>query len=99
MTGVRLVGCADCVRSKIKRKGAIMARTKYKNGDEVGLSCGCDGCNPAMINGVLCHEHGCPYAWKDRQVSCRECGFGFYPAERGAVYCADCLAELEVCNA
>lgn len=41
-------------------------RTHYRNGDEIQLKhCGCDGCNPCMINGVLCHETGCPYAWKD----------------------------------
>lgn len=29
---------------------------------------GCDQCVAAMINGVFCHEHGCPNAvgWTDR---------------------------------
>ncbi len=43
-------------------------RTHYNNGDEIELKhCGCDGCNPCMINGVLCHERSCPYAWKDEK--------------------------------
>jgi hypothetical protein len=41
-------------------------RTHYRNGDEIGLQyCGCDGCSPCMVDGVLCHEHGCPDAWRD----------------------------------
>lgn len=43
----------------------------------------CDQCEAAMINGVFCHEHGCPNrsARYDResetwvkQTECRECG-------------------------
>lgn len=45
-------------------------RTHYLNGDEIGLQhTGCDGCSPSMIQGVLCHETGCPYAWKDDEES------------------------------
>lgn len=45
-------------------------RTHYRNGEEIGLKhTGCDGCTPLMINGVLCHETGCPYAWKDDPAS------------------------------
>ena len=41
-------------------------RTHYKNGDEISLvHGGCDGCSPSSVNGVICHEHGCPDAWKD----------------------------------
>jgi hypothetical protein len=66
-------------------------RTNYRNGDEISLSCGCDGCSPSMINGVLCHESGCPDAWKDRPVSCFECGCQFYRTE--SIHqrnCSDC---------
>lgn len=44
---------------------------------------GCDQCEAAMINGVFCHERGCPNAgsrWSEatgewvRQRECRECG-------------------------
>ena len=54
----------------------------------------CDSCNPSRINGVFCHERGCPNdgkSWdKERQqwvkyVPCRECG---YEVEVGE-YC-DC---------
>lgn len=43
----------------------------------------CDQCEALMINGVFCHEHGCPNSCKtwveDREdwvrfVECRECG-------------------------
>ena len=41
-------------------------RTHYRNGDEIHLKgCGCDGCQPLMIQGILCHETGCPFEWKD----------------------------------
>jgi hypothetical protein len=63
-------------------------RTHYKNGDEVGLTaCGCDGCSPSMVNGVLCHEQGCPDAWKDKMRKCLECGCSFYPTSREQLLC------------
>lgn len=69
-----------------------MARTKYRNGDPITLSCGCDSCSPIRVNGVLCHEAGCRDAWRDYQVDCRECGFEFYPVHRGERICPDCVA-------
>lgn len=33
----------------------------------------CTSCNAVGINGILCHEHGCPEA-KDRRKTCFECG-------------------------
>ena len=68
-------------------------RTNYRNGDEISLSCGCDGCSPSMINGVLCHEGGCPDAWRDRAVACFECGCDFYQTERYQRTCPDCGDE------
>jgi hypothetical protein len=42
----------------------------------------CDQCEAAMINGVFCHETGCPNTLKTYRdglwiavVTCRECGF------------------------
>lgn len=70
-------------------------RTHYRNGEEIGLSCGCDGCNPSMIQGVLCHEHGCPYAWKDKKVFCFDCGYRFYPTERFQAICDDCRSDQQ----
>jgi|GEM_PF-1957580 len=70
-------------------------RTHYRNGDEIDLQgCGCNGCNLPMVNGVLCHEHGCPDAWRDRQVECRECGFEFYPEEERQEFCSEHCAAM-----
>ncbi len=65
-------------------------RTHYRNGDVITLKCGCDGCNPSMINGVLCHEQGCAFAWKDKAIDCAECGCAFYPEDRWQSVCNDC---------
>lgn len=72
-----------------------MKRTHYKNGDEITLACGCDGCNPIAINGALCHEQGCPDAWRDKKRACFECGFDFYPTERYQTSCHDCTIDQE----
>jgi hypothetical protein len=69
-------------------------RTTYRNGDEISLtSCGCDGCSPSTINGTLCHEQGCPDAWRDYSVECFECGCDFQPEHRGQQTCPDCLSD------
>ena len=66
-------------------------RNYYNNGDEISLTAnGCDGCNPAMIQGVFCHETGCPDAWKDSPRDCMECGFSFQPELHYQGYCQDC---------
>ena len=44
-----------------------------------------------MINGVLCHEHGCPDAWMDETRECKWCGTEFKPIERADSFCSrDC---------
>lgn len=68
-----------------------MARNTYRNGDPISLLCGCNGCNPSIVNGVLCHERGCPDAWRDQSVECCECGCEFFPAERHQRVCEECL--------
>lgn len=73
-----------------------MARTHYRNGDEITLACGCDSCSPSRINGVLCHEAGCPDAWRDCPVDCFTCGCEFFPEERWQGTCPDCAAEEEI---
>lgn len=44
----------------------------------------CDQCEALMINGIFCHEHGCPNTKKrynkeediwDTMVTCRICGY------------------------
>jgi len=69
-------------------------RTQYKNGDEITLTeNGCDGCSPAMINGHLCHELGCPDKWRDSTTECKWCGTEFQPQWDGQEFCDDNCAE------
>ena len=71
-------------------------RENYRNGDEIALTAtGCDGCSPATINGVLCHETGCPEAWRDHPRDCFECGCEFYPESRDHSICPDCVEWLQ----
>jgi hypothetical protein len=49
----------------------------------------CDQCNACMINGIFCHETGCPNSkkkWEDgewvRYHDCFECG---YPVKEGEI--------------
>jgi len=67
-------------------------RLHYRNGDAIDLTTiGCDGCNPSMINGILCHERGCPEQWRDNKRECVWCGSSFYPESRDAKFCdIDC---------
>lgn len=70
-------------------------RTHYKNGDELDRSNGgCDQCEAAMINGVFCHETGCPNSWKDQAKACFECGCDFYPTSRFERVCEDCTRSM-----
>jgi hypothetical protein len=63
-------------------------RTRYNNGDQVRLAgCPCDGCNPSTVNGVLCHERGCPAGWRDRPIECKWCGAKFSPQYAGQACC------------
>ena len=55
----------------------------------------CDSCKALMINGVHCHETGCPDSWKDYQNECYECGFEFWPEHRGELICPECISEYE----
>lgn len=48
----------------------------------------CQSCNSATINGVFCHEKGCPEAWKDEKRSCQWCGILFAPDENNQVTCS-----------
>jgi len=54
----------------------------------------CDQCEAAMINGVYCHEHGCPDAWKDQTKKCKWCGTEFIPEDQGQVFCDISCAEV-----
>lgn len=65
-------------------------RETYLNGDEIGLKAtGCDGCSPCSVNGVLCHERGCPDSWRDYQRVCGWCGDSFWPSDPHDEFCCD----------
>ena len=73
-----------------------MKRESYRNGDKIRLTeCGCDGCSPAVINGILCHETGCPDAWRDNSIECHECGCDFIRSEKTESLCPDCAAAAD----
>lgn len=45
----------------------------------------CDGCAVAYINGVRCHEHGCPLKARE----CPQC-FEQVRLEEDGIYCESC---------
>lgn len=52
----------------------------------------CDSCEVLYINGLKCHEQGCPDSWKDEIRECDWCGQNFKPEERHNAFCSqDCL--------
>jgi hypothetical protein len=48
---------------------------------------GCSSCAVLYINGVKCHEHGCPDAWMDELRKCKWCRSDFRPEYREQVCC------------
>jgi len=55
----------------------------------------CQGCEVLTINGVRCHESGCPDAWRDYTAECRWCGQRYAPESRYQRYCSDDCAESD----
>ena len=54
----------------------------------------CEQCETMTINGVLCHEHGCPDAWKDYARECIWCGQQFIPEDKDQMCCClECGAD------
>ena len=47
----------------------------------------CDSCEVLVINGLRCHETGCPDSWRDETRQCRWCGSAFEPIERDQREC------------
>lgn len=53
----------------------------------------CDQCQVLSINGMACHETGCPNSWlhpvtdEPYEVECRMCGCDFKPEVQGQRYC------------
>ena len=51
----------------------------------------CPSCQLIRINGVVCHETGCPDAWRDETRKCKWCGSEFTPEESYQTCCdQDC---------
>ena len=42
----------------------------------------CGQCEMLAINGVACHETGCPEAWRGQIRQCKECGLAFRATAR-----------------
>lgn len=53
----------------------------------------CDSCQVLVINGALCHEHGCQDAYKNKILQCKWCGSEFTPQSNQDKFCSPC------CNA
>jgi len=49
----------------------------------------CDSCNVMIINGVVCHEAGCPDAWRDEERECQWCGQKFIPEDKHQRCCSE----------
>ena len=56
----------------------------------------CKSCNVLVINGIKCHEQGCPDAWKEEMVECVWCGEKFLPDAAGQKYCCDSCAGADL---
>ena len=60
----------------------------------------CTQCDSIGINGVLCHEQGCPEAHIDLSTGrpylkeCRECGCNFEPEDKHQSVCDEVCAEV-----
>ena len=49
----------------------------------------CNACEAKMIQGVYCHELGCPEAFRDHGRECKWCGAMFKPDESRPVCCSE----------
>ena len=53
----------------------------------------CNNCEAVTINGVYCHETGCPDAWMDYKRHCDWCDTEFKPEDRYQRFCDEGCAE------
>ena len=53
----------------------------------------CQACEILVINNTLCHERGCPEAYKTEKRECQECGFPFTPENPNQRLCSESCAE------
>lgn len=65
-----------CIQRTINRIKAFQAASPESESEERNM---CKSCEVVHINGVLCHEIGCPDAWKDYTRTCLWCGREFKP--------------------
>ena len=49
----------------------------------------CQSCEVMNINGINCHEIGCPDSYKDELRICKWCGSEFKPDEMCQPFCDD----------
>lgn len=47
----------------------------------------CSSCQLLRINGIVCHEIGCPDSWKTTTRECKNCGCEFAPEDRRSEFC------------
>lgn len=73
---------AETTKEALRLAGAAIAPVSVR----------CDQCQLAVINGVVCHETGCPNSWRDETRSCKWCGQSFKPEERHQTCCCPCCA-------
>ena len=57
----------------------------------------CESCDVLVINNVICHEIGCPDAWRDSTRNCKWCGSEFQPEDRDQMFCDESCAESYYC--
>lgn len=53
----------------------------------------CDQCNVLVINNMVCHEFGCPEAWRDSKTKCNWCGTLFLPEVKHQAFCNENCTE------
>ena len=59
----------------------------------------CKSCEPIVINNTLCHEIGCPDAWRDYLKECNWCGSQFKPDYKQQDCCnEDCYRQFHDIN-
>jgi hypothetical protein len=53
----------------------------------------CPSCQLARINGIVCHETGCPDSHLFTTRGCKWCGQTFAPEDKSQRFCSDDCAE------
>ena len=56
----------------------------------------CKSCTLLRICGKVCHEAGCPEAWRDVLGKCFECGCEFERESGSDAYCSPCCSAASI---